>query len=91
MEESFGDFVLFVRRLLDTVGYQLEVNDRGRKYYKLIMDKGSQKSVWCFVDKETGEIFKPVTWKAPARHSRGNVLNPESYRDYVWTGPPYLR
>ena len=27
-------------------------------------------SVHCFIDKQTGEIYKPASWKAPAKHVR---------------------
>jgi len=27
-------------------------------------------SVHCFIDKKTGEVYKPASWKAPAKHVR---------------------
>ena len=27
-------------------------------------------SVHCFIDKQTGEVYKPASWKAPAKHVR---------------------
>jgi hypothetical protein len=42
----------------------------GKKYIKLV--KGGT-SCYAFVDAETGDIFKPASWHAPAKHSRGNV------------------
>ena len=27
-------------------------------------------SVHCFIDKQTGEVYKPASWKAPANHVR---------------------
>ena len=44
-------------------------------------------SVHCFVDKNTGEVYKPASWKAPAKHvrfdlriiaERNYLLNPEN-------------
>ena len=35
-------------------------------------------SVHCFVDKETGEVYKPASWKAPAKIVRYD-LRPVSY------------
>tara|TARA_R110002110_G_scaffold230731_1_gene446595 strand:- start:102 stop:419 length:318 start_codon:yes stop_codon:yes gene_type:complete len=49
----------------------------GGKYYKVAKKDGSQnnESVWFFVDKEEGNIWKPAGWKAPAKNfPRGNIL-----------------
>ena len=49
----------------------------GRKYHKIIMrtacnaDRNNdQKSVHAFVDRKTGEVYKPASWKGPAKHVR---------------------
>jgi len=50
----------------------------GRKYAKLVArrdDAGKGGCVYAFVDKKTGEIFKPASWAAPAAHARGNVFS----------------
>ena len=31
--------------------------------------------VHSFVSLATGEIFKPASWKAPAKHARGNIFD----------------
>ena len=43
----------------------------GRKYHKIVQTccDGSQ-SVHAFVDKNTGELYKPASWKAPAKDVR---------------------
>ena len=42
--------------------------ESGRKYHKIVMETESQsKSVHAFVDKKTGEVFKPASYKAPAK------------------------
>ena len=33
-----------------------------------------QGSVTAFVDKQTGEVYKPASWKSPAKHVRYNLL-----------------
>jgi len=50
---------------------------QGGKYYKVAKKDGSQnnESVWFFVDKEEGNIWKAASWKAPAKNfPRGNIL-----------------
>ena len=43
------------------------------------METESQsKSVHAFVDKKTGEVFKPASFKAPAKIVRYNLLSIES-------------
>ena len=39
----------------------------GRKYWKIIQNHGG---VHAFIDKNTGEVYKPASWKAPAKHVR---------------------
>ena len=48
----------------------------GGKYYKVYQDAGKyHRSVWFFVSKEDGLIWKAASWKAPARNfARGNIL-----------------
>ena len=54
----------------------------GKKYYKIVQQEfetwekskyyGQYRdgSVHAFVNKETGEVFKPASWAAPAKHVR---------------------
>ena len=54
----------------------------GKKYYKIVQQEfetweGSKYygqyrdgSVHAFVDKKTGQVFKPASWAAPAKHVR---------------------
>ena len=43
----------------------------GSKYYQQYRDS----SVHCFVDKETGDVYKPASWSAPAKHIRFTFQN----------------
>jgi hypothetical protein len=49
--------------------------ESGRKYHKIVMETESQsRSVHAFVNQKTGEVYKPASWKAPAKHVRFNLL-----------------
>lgn len=54
--------------------YQFTV-DTGRKYHKVMMTTdGGNRSVHAFVNKTTGEVYKPASIKAPAKGVRFNML-----------------
>tara|TARA_B100000925_G_scaffold163666_1_gene123091 strand:+ start:2492 stop:2938 length:447 start_codon:yes stop_codon:yes gene_type:complete len=65
------------------------VIESGRKYHKIVM-VNNQRSVHAFVDKKTGELYKPAGWKSPAKHVRGNLLDSASREDILqrcdWAG-----
>jgi hypothetical protein len=44
--------------------------ESGRKYHKVIMHTENQRSVHCFIDKKTGEVYKSASWKSPAKGVR---------------------
>ena len=65
--------------------------ESGRKYHKIVMETESQsRSVHAFVDKKTGEVYKPASFKAPAKIVRYNLLMIESreqcYQRADWAG-----
>ena len=59
----------------------------GKRYYKIIQQEFEtweksryygqyrDSSVHCFVDKETGDVYKPASWSAPAKHIRFTFQN----------------
>jgi hypothetical protein len=52
-----------------------EVTSSGNKYHKIIMKyNDGQRSVHAFVDKKTGDVYKPASWKGPAKGVRYNLL-----------------
>lgn len=56
--------------------------ERGRKFDKIThqymsrvgtgADKAGGRSVHCFIDKATGDIYKAESWRKPAKHVRFN-------------------
>ena len=59
----------------------------GKRYYKIVQQEFEtweksryygqyrDSSVHCFVDKETGDVYKPASWSAPAKHIRFSFQN----------------
>ena len=59
----------------------------GKKYLKVTREEYNEKTgywrdttVHSFVDKKTGDVFKPASWKAPAKHVRFTFQKPEDIR-----------
>ena len=55
---------------------------QGKKYLKVVReeyDEGNDRwrdtTVHAFINTETGEVYKPASWKAPAKHVRFNLSN----------------
>ena len=59
----------------------------GRKYHKIV---NRNAEVHAFVDKQTGEVFKPASYKAPARHVRYDLRSirqrRECFSNADWAG-----
>ena len=58
----------------------------GKKYIKLVATnynseshERSHSSVWCFIDKNTGDVYKPASYKAPAKIVRYKLMNDKPY------------
>ena len=101
-----GNYPEYARKQLDEIEngtanlmkFRIEM---GRKYYKIIQqnydtfqDRNEYRdgSVHAFVDKKTGQIYMPASWRGPAKHVRYDmriikereyVLNP---RNCDWAG-----
>ena len=76
-----------------SVGYNYgyELDSSGRKYHKIFMTiNGRRDSIHAFIDKKTGEVFKPASIKAPAKGARYNVLSISSREEMLercdWAG-----
>ena len=72
-------------------GYFFALDSSGRKYHKVFMYIDSKRSsIHCFIDKKTGEVYKPASIKAPAKHVRYNLLLIESREECLaraeWAG-----
>jgi hypothetical protein len=60
----------------------------GKKWDKIVLHGRA----WAFIEKATGLICKPESWKRPAKGARGTIHTPSYGAEFVsWTGPRYLR
>ena len=66
--------------------YHIERRE-GKKYIKLVcvelMPNGERRhgSVWAFINPLTQGVYKPASWKAPAKHERYNLDDIGSFYD----------
>lgn len=71
----------------------------GRKYVKLIsacfvnwdgVKKPAGRSVHAFIDRSTGAVYKPASFRAPAKHVRYQLLDDASFENMLkradWAG-----
>ena len=76
---------------------------KGRKYLKIVNQqfddmgpnpsyKYRDGSVHAFIDRETGDVYKPASWNKPAKHVRYNLLERKDreflfdYKNVGWAG-----
>ena len=57
---------------------------KGRRFDKVVSSNSmSDNSVYCFVEKDTGNIFKPASWRAPYLKGenavRASIYNTKTY------------
>jgi hypothetical protein len=72
--------------------------EEGKKFVRVVRaDKHlptgniTGRAVYCFVNKENGDILKPAGWKAPAKHARGSIHNANILEGCGVYGVAYLR
>ncbi len=67
---------------------------KGRRYEKIVstdtLERPSTR-VWAFIDKTNGDVLKPATWRAPAKHARGNLYDEFGGMKFIGPhGPAYM-
>ena len=69
--------------------------DKGRKYWRIVArdkDIRPSGSAWAFLNTENGDVLKPASWRAPAKHARGNIYDTQGGMKGVGPyGPAYMR
>ena len=78
IDEQYGEYY---RKTLTALKYEPIRVNRGRRFDKLIQGG----SVYCFVEKNTGNVYKAASWKAPYTKGdncvRGSIYDISSYWD----------
>jgi hypothetical protein len=60
----------------------------GGRYFRVWRKVPGSNSVVAFVDRKSGDVYKPASWKTPAKGVRGNILtSPDEVLS--WDYPPY--
>ena len=91
-----GDSVEYFGERLSEVLNGKENLDRfrfyeGKRYFKVVREEfdtfqgrneWKDSTVHAFVDRVTGEVYKPASWKAPAKHVRFD-LRIETHREFL--------
>ena len=70
LQEDYDDSILLVK--LQSLRYKLVANVT--RYFK-------EPGVHAFLNKETGEVFKPASYKAPAKHVRYDLRRIQQRRE----------
>jgi hypothetical protein len=67
--------------------------DLGSKFAKIVKGRNDgTTSVHCFIEITSGDIYKAATWRAPAKHVRGNINSEDSGMSAVGIhGANYLK
>ena len=78
IDEQYGEYY---RKTLTNSTYTPITINKGRRFDKLVQGG----SVYCFVEKSTGNVYKSQTWKQPylkgMNSIRGSIYDISSYWD----------
>jgi len=91
-EAQLNDFIAGCSRISGS-DYSFSFdNSKGSKFVRIVREGGCQRSVHCFIDRQTGDVLKAAGWKAPAKHARGNLFDAKQGLGLMGPyGPAYLR
>jgi hypothetical protein len=91
-ETQIAAFVAHAQLVMDkaTNNTTVFVEAPGKRYVRIVR-ACPHRSVYAFVDKTNGDILMPASWKAPAKHARGNVTDPATWTCAGPWGIAYLR
>ena len=101
-EETQAIILNYTEQLCEALAYDFRFNhgksdpytftiETARKYHKVITTtSGGSRSIHAFIDRKTGDVLKPASFKAPAKGVRFNLLDPISREECLvkadWAG-----
>lgn len=94
---AFTEFLDAVQQGINTIPESVRgsvILKSGSKNIKVMQKGFGSLSVYCFVEKATGDILKPASYKAAVKGARGNIYKPSTYegaRRDPYGGWLYLR
>ncbi len=98
-DEALESFLTGVEKIIHhhakVLGYKdMESNkvihESGIKYDKVFRKDATSKNIYCFIERSTGNILKPATFKVPAKGARGNLFDETNGLKRMSTfGPEY--
>ena len=78
IDEQYGEYY---EKTLTNLTYEPITINKGRRFDKLVQGG----SVYCFVEKATGDVYKSQTWKQPYTKGnncvRGSIYDTSTYWD----------
>lgn len=71
--------------------YELSIDPKGKKYVRIVISNsgGENGSVFCFIEKSSGNILKAAGWKTPAKGARGNIYADDPLKGVTEYGAAY--
>ena len=82
----------YARNLPNLTPTKLTKDEGGKRFVRIVKNdgEGTGRSVFCFVEKATGDVYKAASWKAPAKHARGYIFAPNPIAGVNEYGANYL-
>lgn len=98
MNEDFKDaLVKFLDSVVETYPtlgiddyVEFEIHE-GRRFARVQKIGKYGTHTFAFVDQSTGDIFRPATYRAPAKHARGNLFSEMGGREALSACNSHIR
>lgn len=100
-DAALSDFLMSIRELIHAhynknfpslIPPAISVDPNGKKYVRIVRADTSHVSVYCFVERATGDILKADGWKRPAKNAARGSIYENAGKDAITPyGVHYLR